>query len=84
MLALIGLASPFAIWHPFRATEAVGVWRSVHGLAMMIGAGAVLIGFLAGVMYLRAIAATEAQTGRFNVSVADPGIAGPDESSSVW
>ncbi|MEO1528539.1 MAG: cytochrome c biogenesis protein CcsA [Planctomycetota bacterium] len=39
-------------WTPFSRTQAVDAWRSLHGLSMMLGTGAVLIGFLAGVMYL--------------------------------
>lgn len=52
VMALIGLAIAVRDRTPFTRTEAVDVWRSVHALAMMIGSGAVLIGFLAGVMYL--------------------------------
>ncbi len=52
VLALIGLSIWLRDLAPFTRTEAVEVWQSVHGLAMMIGSGAVLIGFLAGVMYL--------------------------------
>jgi ABC-type uncharacterized transport system permease subunit len=51
-MALIGLAIAVRDQAPFTRTEAVDVWRSVHALAMMVGSGAVLIGFLAGVMYL--------------------------------
>ncbi len=52
VLALIGLSVAVRHLAPFSRSEAAGVWRSVHGLAMMIGAGAVMIGFLIGVMYL--------------------------------
>ncbi len=52
VLALIGLAVAMRDRAPFTRTEAVEVWRNVHALAMVIGAGAVLIGFLAGLMYL--------------------------------
>ena len=52
VLALIGLSIGVRDFAPFSRSEAAGVWSAVHGLAMMIGAGAVLIGFLAGVMYL--------------------------------
>ncbi|NNE00550.1 MAG: cytochrome c biogenesis protein CcsA [Pirellulaceae bacterium] len=52
VLATIGMGVAVRNMEPFSRSEAVGVWGSVHGLAMMIGAGAVLIGFLAGVMYL--------------------------------
>jgi ABC-type transport system involved in cytochrome c biogenesis permease subunit len=52
VLAMIGLAILVRPLPPFSRNEAVVVWRSVHALAMMLGSGAVLIGFLAGVMYL--------------------------------
>mgnify|MGYP003662752979 CR=1 FL=1 len=52
ILALIGLAVAVSDMQPFTRTEAVGIWRSIHGLGMGIGTGAVLVGFLAGVMYL--------------------------------
>ena len=52
VLGLIGISIAFRGMPPFTRTEAVELWRSVHALAMMIGSGAVLIGFLAGVMYL--------------------------------
>lgn len=37
---------------PFSRSEATELWRTVHGLSMMLGSVAVLVGFLAGVMYL--------------------------------
>jgi len=37
---------------PFSRGEATQVWRTVHAVAMMVGSIAVLIGFLAGIMYL--------------------------------
>ncbi len=37
---------------PFSRTEAFEVWRTVHGFSMMAGSVCVLVGFLAGVMYL--------------------------------
>lgn len=52
ILGLIGLGVAARQRPPFTRTEAVEVWRNVHALAMVVGAGAVLIGFLAGVMYL--------------------------------
>ena len=52
ILALIGLAIAVRDMTPFTRNEAVGIWRSIHGLGMGIGTGAVLVGFLAGVMYL--------------------------------
>ncbi|MFK8111257.1 MAG: cytochrome c biogenesis protein CcsA [Rubripirellula sp.] len=52
IMALIGLAVAVNGMEPFSRTEAVTVWRNAHAFAMMVGAGAVLIGFLIGVMYL--------------------------------
>lgn len=52
VMGLIGLALALRGMPPFTRTEAVELWRSVHALAMMVGSGAVLIGFLAGIMYL--------------------------------
>ncbi len=52
VLLTIGLGIWVGGWEPFSRTEAADTWRSVHGLSMMIGTGAVLLGFLAGVMYL--------------------------------
>lgn len=52
VLILVGLASLTRSWQPFTRVEAVGLWRSVHGLAMLVGTAAVLMGFIAGLMYL--------------------------------
>jgi ABC-type uncharacterized transport system permease subunit len=52
VLGLIGMSVALRDLAPFSRSEADQVWRTVHGLAMMAGSVAVLIGFLAGVMYL--------------------------------
>jgi uncharacterized membrane protein len=52
VLLLVALASLTRSWAPFSRVEAVGLWRSVHALAMMVGTAAVLMGFIAGLMYL--------------------------------
>lgn len=52
ILITIGLGITVGGWEPFSRSEAVDTWRSIHGLAMLIGTGAVLVGFLSGVMYL--------------------------------
>ena len=52
VMGLLGLAFALRDRPPFSRTEAVEVWRSVHAIAMMAGSIAVLIGFLAGIMYL--------------------------------
>ncbi|TWT82436.1 Cytochrome C assembly protein [Planctomycetes bacterium CA13] len=52
VLATIGLSLAVRPMAPFSRSEAADVWRSIHGISMAVGAGGVLIGFLAGVMYL--------------------------------
>lgn len=52
VLALIGMAMLFQDAAPFSRADAAGIWRSVHGLAMLLGAVSVSLGFLAGLMYL--------------------------------
>jgi hypothetical protein len=52
VILTIGLAMAVKDLEPFSRTEATQVWRTVHALAMMVGSIAVLIGFLAGSMYL--------------------------------
>ncbi|MCD0463111.1 cytochrome C assembly protein [Roseiconus lacunae] len=52
ILATIGLGILVGGWEPFSRDRATNVWASIHGLAMLLGTGAVLVGFLAGVMYL--------------------------------
>ena len=52
VLGMIGIAVAARSMPPFSRTEAVGIWRAVHGGAMMIGAVAVIGGFLAGLMCL--------------------------------
>lgn len=52
ILALIALARLTRDWQPFSRVEAIGFWRTIHALAMTAGAAAVLMGFIAGLMYL--------------------------------
>ena len=52
ILLTIGLGIWVGGWERFSRTETANAWRSIHGVAMMVGTGAVLVGFLAGVMYL--------------------------------
>jgi hypothetical protein len=52
VMVTIGLALTVRNLAPFSRSEATQVWRTVHALSMMLGAIAVLIGFLAGAMYL--------------------------------
>ncbi len=51
MLALIA-ASRWASTEPIAAFEAPRFWGLVHGIFLMLGTVAVLLGFVAGVMYL--------------------------------
>jgi hypothetical protein len=52
VLGLILLAVAVDDWQPFDRQQAAGFWRTIHGLSMLAGAAVVLIGFMAGVMYL--------------------------------
>lgn len=52
VLGLVALAMAVRDWTPFSRAEAFGFWRSVHALAMLVGAVVVLLGFVAGIMYL--------------------------------
>ena len=51
VLAMIGI-SKFSSTTPLATFQAPRVWGQVHGILLMLGTVAVLIGFLAGVMYL--------------------------------
>lgn len=51
VLALVGM-STFASAEPLASFEAPRVWGLIHGLFLLLGTIAVLLGFLAGVMYL--------------------------------
>ncbi len=52
IMLTIGMAIAVRDLEPFSRSEATQVWRTVHALSMMVGSIAVLIGFLAGSMYL--------------------------------
>lgn len=52
VLGLILLALAVHDWEPFNRQRAAGLWRTIHGMSMLLGAAIVLIGFLAGIMYL--------------------------------
>ncbi len=51
-IGLIGLALWVRMLEPFSREEATGIWRNVHALALLVGTIAVLLGFLAGLMFL--------------------------------
>ncbi len=50
-LALV-VAAAFADDTPFNANEAVRAWGAIHGIALLAGTLAVMVGFVAGLMYL--------------------------------
>lgn len=50
ILMTIGLSWAVDSMAPFSRTEAVGIWRTVHIISMMVGVAVVLLGFLAGLM----------------------------------
>jgi ABC-type transport system involved in cytochrome c biogenesis permease subunit len=50
-MALIG-AAQFASREPFAQSPAAQVWGAIHGTFWLLGAVAVIIGFVAGLMYL--------------------------------
>ena len=52
VLALIGVAQFFASHEPFAESRASQVWGAIHGSFILLGTVAVMVGFVAGVMYL--------------------------------
>jgi ABC-type uncharacterized transport system permease subunit len=52
VLVLVALALAVRGRQPFSREQAAGLWSSIHGLTMLLGAAGVVIGFLAGGMYL--------------------------------
>jgi len=52
VLALVGIAQFFASQEPFAESRASQVWGAIHGVFIMLGTVAVMVGFVAGVMYL--------------------------------
>ncbi|MEZ6092054.1 MAG: cytochrome c biogenesis protein CcsA [Pirellulaceae bacterium] len=52
ILGLIGLSGLLRKSPPFSRDEAVGFWLNVHGVAMLLVTVAVLLGFVAGIVYL--------------------------------
>jgi ABC-type uncharacterized transport system permease subunit len=52
VLVLIAVASLFRHAEPFPRDQAQYVWGIVHGLALLLGSVVVMLGFIAGVMYL--------------------------------
>ena len=52
VLALVAVANRFASREPFPASRASQVWGAIHGVFILLGTVAVMVGFVAGVMYL--------------------------------
>ena len=52
VLGLIAVASLFRDAEPFPRDRALYVWGIVHGMALLLGSIVVMLGFLAGLMYL--------------------------------
>lgn len=52
VLAAIGVAAWFRNAGAFSKSEALGLWRTVHGGALLLGTAAVTLGFATGIMYL--------------------------------
>ncbi len=52
VLALIGVAHWFSSQTPFAQNRASQVWGAIHGIFLLLATLAVLVGFVAGVMYL--------------------------------
>jgi ABC-type transport system involved in cytochrome c biogenesis permease subunit len=52
MALALTVAAAFASRDPIAAGEALRVWGAVHGLALLVGTLAVMVGFVAGIMYL--------------------------------
>ena len=52
VLALVGVAQFFASHEPFAETRASQIWGAIHGVFILLGTVAVMVGFVAGLMYL--------------------------------
>ena len=52
VLVLIAVASLFRHAEPFPRSQALYVWGIVHGMALLLGSVVVMLGCIAGVMYL--------------------------------
>ncbi len=52
ILVLIGVSWLLRDHPPFPRADAVGYWRWIHGIALLLGTVAVTFGFAAGLMYL--------------------------------
>jgi len=52
VLALVCVAQFFASQEPFAQRRASQIWGAIHGAFILLGTVAVMIGFVAGVMYL--------------------------------
>lgn len=52
VLVMIGLSWLLRDSVPFSRVEAVGIWRGIHGVSMLLVTVIVLLGFIAGLMFL--------------------------------
>jgi len=52
VLVLIGVAAPFRDVVPFPRSQSLYAWGMIHGIALLLGSVGVMLGFVAGVMYL--------------------------------
>ncbi|MHB1033933.1 MAG: cytochrome c biogenesis protein CcsA [Pirellulales bacterium] len=52
VLVLIGVGYHLAATSPFPQTRAAMVWGMIHGALLLLGSVAVMVGFVAGLMYL--------------------------------
>jgi ABC-type transport system involved in cytochrome c biogenesis permease subunit len=52
VLVLIGVAALFRHVDPFPRSQALYAWGMIHGVALLLGSIGVMLGFVAGVMYL--------------------------------
>ncbi len=52
VLALVGIAQFFASQEPFAERHASQVWGAIHGVFILLGTVAVMVGFVSGLMYL--------------------------------
>ena len=52
MAVALVVAAAFAEREPIAAGDALRAWGAVHGIALLVGTLAVMVGFVAGIMYL--------------------------------
>ena len=60
-LGLIGAATFWATTEPLAREPASKIWGAIHGVSIVLAVVSVLVGFMAGLMYLGQIATAETQ-----------------------